>query len=154
MAPWVHPSPQPKTAPRLDQLFLYSILSLYFTMGRAGHVPPKLPRPLGGSGPHLTRGSLGHPSPQYKQHLDWIRRFSPYTLQWGRWGMSPQIASSLGDRGSYPIYGSTQVHNPNGISIGSSVFVWLTIVSNIQTHTQIGRDNATPIATGHILCLA
>jgi len=60
-----------QTASRLDQTFL----SLYFTMGQVGHVPPNC------------------------------------------------LFSSLGDRGSYPIYGSTQVHNPNGISIGSSVFV-------------------------------
>jgi len=35
----------------------------------------------------------------------------------------PKLPLPWGDRGSYPIYGSTQVHNPNGILIGSSVFV-------------------------------
>jgi len=52
---------------------------------------------------------------------------SPYTLQWA--SLSPKIAPSHG--GSGPTYnvwflGSAQAHNPNGISIGSAIFVQMT----------------------------
>jgi len=40
--------------------------------------------------------------------------------------------------------GSTRLHNPNGVSIGSAVFVGLTIVTNRQT------DHATSVTVGRI----
>ena len=40
---------------------------------------------------------------------------------------------------------SSRVHNPNGISIDSAVFAWLTIVKDRQTDRR--RDHATPSVT-------
>jgi len=50
-------------------------VSLYFAMGCA--LPPsKLRLPMGDLDPHLIHGSLGHPCPQPKWHLDRFSHFS------------------------------------------------------------------------------
>jgi len=46
--------------------------------------------------------------------------------------------------------GPTKVFNPNGISIGSAVFVWLTTVKDSQTYRQTNRPWHTP---GKSFCL-
>ena len=48
------------------------------------------------------------------------------------------------------IRGSGPSPQPKRNLDGSSVFAWLTVVSNSQTHT----DHTTRIVTGRILCLA
>jgi len=66
--------PRTQTAPCWFNRFCTDDLrvSLYFTIGCPS--PSKLPLSMGGSEPHLN-GSLGHLSPQPKQHLDWFSRF-------------------------------------------------------------------------------
>ena len=65
----------------------------------------------------------------------------PYTLQWDTHSPPSQkkIASSNGGSGApsntwFP--GPAQVLNPNGSSIGATVFAWLTSVTDRQTDRQ------------------
>jgi len=51
---------------------------------------------------------------------------------------TPKIAHSPGG-----IHGPTRVHNTNGTTIGSAVFVGLTLGSNGQTGTQTERSRYT-----------
>ena len=100
--------------------------SLYFTVGSLP--TSKLPLPMG----DLIQDSLGQSEPTTQmEHLCWFNHFCtaheecPYTLQWpapthgGIWTPSNTRYS-----------GSTQVLNPNGISIGQDVFAWLTTVTD------------------------
>ena len=41
--------------------------------------------------------------------------------------------------------GLTQVHNPNGISVGSAVLPVLTVVSDTHTHTHTDRGTSLTI---------
>jgi len=50
--------------------------------------------------------------------------------------MAPSLGGESGPPTNTCFLGSTRVHKPNGILIGSSVFVGCTVVSNRQTHRQ------------------
>ena len=67
---------------------------------------------------------------------------SPYTLQWAAHSPSKiKIAHSHGVSRPHLIHGTlgpTQVHTPNGTSIGSAVFAGLVIVTDRPT------NHATP----------
>ena len=112
--------------------------------------PPKLPLTLRESAPHLTHGSLGPPESSTRTTCRTGQPFfsavySPYTLQWGgtclpklplplRGSKRPPIRASLG-------LSESTVKN---ISINSSVFSGLTLVSNREEQTD---DRQTDQAT-------
>jgi len=64
----------------------------------------------------------------------------------------PSRAWGFGLQPSTPFPGLPLIHNPNGISLGSSVFAGLTLVSNRQTDRQ--TDHATCVTIDRILCYA
>jgi len=49
---------------------------------------PKLPNPLGGSGPHLTHGTA-YPSHYPKWHLDWFRQTHTQTYSSQKFATAP-----------------------------------------------------------------
>jgi len=59
--------------------------------------------------------------------------------------MAPNLSLSLRDAvpPNARFLGSIGVHNPNDISIGSAVFVGLTVVTNTQTDRQTQRHTET-----------
>ena len=112
----------------------WSFHTMHFRSGKR-HEKLPLPLPPGRSGPPHNTSS--HPSLHPKPHVDPINRFSaahrrvcPYFT------CPPKLPLPLRGSGPSPntwFLGTTQVHNPNGISIGSAVFVALTVVSCRQT---------------------
>jgi len=82
-----------------------------------------------------------HPSPHPTQHLEWFgcfctahgREFLYFTM--GR-AFPLDITPLNGGPESPWFLGPTQVHNPNGISIGSAIFAGLTTVIDQQTDRQ------------------
>jgi len=70
----------------------------------------------------------------------------PYSLPilYNGAGHAPEIAPFLRRYGPPPNTGClepTGVHNPNGISIGSAVFAWLTVVSNRPPYSDSSRPH-------------
>ena len=60
---------------------------------------------------------------------------SAYTLQWAV-PFPPQncpFTSASGPPSNTCFFGPTRVHNPNGITIGSAIFAWFTIVTDRLT---------------------
>jgi len=134
-----HLSPQPKR--QIDRFSRFctahSRKCLYFAMGNP--FLPKLPLSMVESGPPPII-SWTHLSQQPK-HLVRFSHFAqmtagcPYTLEWDA-PFPLKIAPSHGgleppSNAWFP--GSTQVLNPNGISIGSAVFAGLTTATDKQT---------------------
>jgi len=137
-----------QTTNRSVQPLLHSSLQKVpiFTMG----VPfnQNCPFPLGIWTPYNSC-PWASPSPQPKRHLDRFSRFCTDDR-----GVSLSLYITMGHPFSpskllLPIGGSgppsntwfsgpTRVINPNGISIGAAVFVWLTSVTDRQT-TLLGR---------------
>ena len=100
--------------------------------------PPKLPLPVGRSGPHKIRDSWASCSPQAKRHLDRFcsfctddrkvslyftmgRPFAPRNCPFP-WGSGPPSNTWFS--------GPTGVLSPNYISSGSAVFAGLTSVTD------------------------
>ena len=88
-----------------------------------------------------------HPSLHPKWHLYWLSRFctvkSPITLQWSLY-FPPKIAPSpygIGSPSNIWYLWPTQVITPNGILIGSAVFVW---VANAILYKELSMEKKTP----------
>jgi len=128
-------------------------------MSSAGPIlPSKLALHMWESGPPFNNGFLCHLSPHPKWHLDRFSRFctghgkqQSLHITMGR-TFSPHNCPSHGGTGPLSntwYLGLTQVHIPNGISIGSAVFAGLMIIIHQQTVQQ--RDHTTPsVITGRI----
>ena len=89
--------------------------------------------------PHLTRGSLAHPSPHPKWHIyrfiHLCRADSTASLYFTAGHTFPLnvVAPSVGGYGPPSntwFLGHTRVHNPNSNSIGSAVFARLMIMTD------------------------
>jgi len=108
----------------------------------------------------LKHDSLGPSEPKPKRHLDWFSSLCTYNRTVSRilYSGTPLPPSKLPlpcdsggskepllDGGSDPhlimVLSLPRVLNPNGISIGSAVFAWLTIMTDRQTDRQ--TDHAT-----------
>jgi len=71
---WINPTQHPNCMRISTAVFAQlTAKTLYFTLGR--HFPLKTAPLWGRSGSHVIRGSLGHPSPCPKWHLDWFSGF-------------------------------------------------------------------------------
>jgi len=100
----------------------------------------------------LINGSLAHPSPHPKGHLDWFSYFlKDSCLQCaGRCASKlPLLWESRPPCNTW-FLGPTLVHTPRGISVSSAVFVGLTFLCSTRTHTH--TDHKTSGTVGHILC--
>jgi len=122
---------------------------------RRGNNPQNCPFPWGLRAP-TQYVDLGPTGVRPKRHVARVSRFSAahrrvslyFTM--GLYMPLPQKCHSPREIGLQPntcFLGSTRVHKPNGISIGSSVFAGLTVVSN--RHTQTYRQ--TDRQTGHAI---
>ena len=79
--------------------------------------------------------------------------FAAYTVDAFQWrGTTPKVVLPWrsGPQHNAWFPGPARVHNTNGISIGSSVFVELTVVSNRRTDRQTQRLCATSVARNRI----
>jgi len=127
----------------IDQPLFCSSLLQCFHMGATP--PPKTqkcPFPPGISTPNMYVVPWAHLSQHTKQHHD---RFTHFCTTDGRMSLyftggpalsPPKIASSPRRSAFSPntwFLGPTQVSTPNGITINSAVFAWLTHVTNTQT---------------------
>ena len=79
----------------------------------------------------------------------WSENFDPCRIA----GAPPNCIFPCGGRGPHNTWflGLTQVHSPNGISIGSSVLAQLVVMFNRHTHTDTDADHVTSVETGRTL---
>jgi len=135
------PDSASQMASRSIQLFLHSLWQTVPILYTGDPFPPKLQLPMGWSGPPsntwflgtsqvLNPNGISNSSPVFAL----LTAEHPYTLEWPAlhpqncpftWGYWPQSNTWF--------LGSTRVLNPNGLSIGSAVFVGFTTVTSRQT---------------------
>ena len=78
-----------------------------------------------------------------------VREFRPMPHRRG----APKLYLPLWGSGPHNTWflGLTQVHSPNGISIGSFVLAQLVVMFNRHTHTDTDADHVTSVETGRTL---
>jgi len=82
--------------------------------------------------PHLIHGSLGSPESMPTGHCDWFSRFcrSAEHVRFSRIRQVAPCAHPCNTR----FFGTTRVHYPHGISIGSAIFAQITAESSYTLH--------------------
>jgi len=157
MVPWPHASLHPTLHIDWFSRFLLQLTGeTYFTMGWAMSPPPKnCPFPRGIRTKYMvpwTHQSL-HPCRMSIGSAVFLQLTGSLTLQWGGpCPVPPKTAPT--PEGSGPntwFLGPTRVHNPNDISIGSSVSAGLTVVSNRQTDTDTAQHQQQEAAFLHYM---
>jgi len=130
----------------------YTPFTFNFTLQWDGTSPQNCCFP-GGSRPPPSTGSLGQPESITKT-ASWSPQ--PFLYSWlyslpildnGTGHVPPKLPLLLGVLGPSKntwFLRPTRDHYPNGISIGSAVFVWLTLMSNRQSHRARYIDSNRP----------